>query len=304
MFQPLVSIIIPNYNYGRFLAQAIDSALAQTYENREIIVADDGSTDESDQIIKSYGAAIRSFKQKNRGVSAVRNRAFSEARGELIAYLDSDDVWLPEKLEKQVRLFEDAEIGLVHCGCADFDNTGKIVAEHLNGLEGWVAEDLLRYQRPVILGGGSAVVVRRAAIERAGGFDEKLKIGEDWEFYYRVARLYKVGFVPEILLKYRRHGSNHHANVKRMAIDLIYAYDKIFAAGGDEIKHLKAACYGRIHTIIAGSSFRAGNYFDFVSHGAKGLWLAPDNFGQFLGFPARFVRRKLLASRSEIVINR
>lgn len=302
MFEPLVSVVIPNYNYGRFLRAAVDGALAQTYKNVEIIVADDGSTDESDDVIKSYGNKIRSFKQKNAGVSAARNRAFQETRGELIAYLDSDDIWLPEKLEKQVKLFRDAEIGLVHCGCADFDNDGKITAEHLNGLNGWVWEDLLRYKRPVILGGGSAVVVRREAIERAGGFDENLKIGEDWEFYFRVARLYKVGFVPEILLKYRRHAANHHANVKRMASDMLRAYDKIFAAGGDELTPLKRACYGRIHTIIAGSSWRAKNYADFVRHGAKGLWLAPDNLGQFAGFPARLIKRKLFAS--EVTVNR
>lgn len=303
MNQFFVSVIIPNYNYGRFLRQAIDSALAQTYQNIEIIVADDGSTDDSDQIIESYGTRIRSFKQANAGVSAVRNRAFAEARGELVALLDSDDIWLPDKLEKQVKLFADNEIGLVHCGCQDFDETGNL-EQHLNGLAGWVAVDLLRYQRPVILGGGSAVVLRKTAIERAGGFDEKLRIGEDWEFYYRVARVYKVGFVPEILLKYRRHGNNHHANAKRMAADMIYAYDKIFTNHADELKDLKPACYGRIHTIIAGSSFRAGNYSDFLKHAAKGVWLAPENFTQFAKFPLRWLRRNSKTSDARLKVNR
>lgn len=301
MNQPLVSVVIPNYNYGRFLAQAIDSALAQTYPNVEIIVVDDGSTDDSAEILKSYSDKIRRIKQTNRGVSSARNNGTAASKGELVAFLDADDVWLPEKLEKQVGIFQaDDKVGLVHCGMVDFEDNGNLLSEHLDGMNGYVALDLLRYRRSVILGGGSAVVVKRKAFEKTGGFDENLRVGEDWEFYYQAAKHYKVGFVKEVLLKYRLHSNNNFANntqsVERMEKDLLYAYDKIFSAD-DRLKPIKNECYGRIHTIIAGSYFRIGRYSKFSHHTIKSLRYAPANIIQFAGFPLRLLQQRFFPTK-------
>lgn len=297
MNHPSVSVVIPNYNYGIFLAQAIDSVLAQTYPNIEIIVIDDGSTDASEKVLDNYGDKIRWFKQTNGGVSRARNRGISESGGDFIAFLDADDIWLPEKIERQLKLFaDDSEIGLVHCGFVDFDNAGSL-AEHLDGMEGWVAESLLSYRRSVILGGGSATVVKRKAIDESGGFDENMRIGEDWEFYYRIAKNYKVGFVPQVLLKYRIHPSNSFANnpssIERMEKDLLYALDKIMAANDTErINKIKNLCYGRIHAVIAGSYFRRGAYSKFLRHTIKSLHYSPAEIARFAAFPLRRLRRQ------------
>jgi glycosyltransferase involved in cell wall biosynthesis len=293
MNKPLVSVIIPNYNYGRYLKETIDSVLAQTYPNIEIVVADDGSTDNSEEVLSNYGNRVKWFKQQNQGVSRARNQAVKQSNGEILAFLDSDDLWLPQKIEKQVQLFNDAEIGLVHCGFVDFDNKGNLLKEHLDGLSGWVATDLLLYQRPVVLGGGSAAIVKREAFDKVGGFDPNVSPAEDWEFYYQVARHYKIGFIEEVLMKYREHENNAHLNVKRMERALLTAYGKIFSADESDIKHLKRSCYSRIHMILAGSYYGAGQYSDFLRHAVKSLSYSPENITQLMGFPVRWTKRQM-----------
>src|SRR5436190_9018266 len=118
-----VSVVIPTYNYARYLGAAIDSALQQTHAPLEVIVVDDGSTDDTPRLLDGYGDRIRVIRQKNSGVAAARNAGVREARGELIAFLDSDDLWKPRKLELQIARFEaDPGLGLVHCGAETLDD--------------------------------------------------------------------------------------------------------------------------------------------------------------------------------------
>src|SRR5437773_3781756 len=112
-----VSVVIPTYNYARYLPEAIDSALAQTHAPLEVIVVDDGSTDDTPRVLAVYGDRIRVIRQANRGPGAARNTGIAAARGEYVGFLDADDVWLPRKLELQMARFEaDQGLGLVHCG--------------------------------------------------------------------------------------------------------------------------------------------------------------------------------------------
>ncbi|MBV6496243.1 MAG: putative glycosyltransferase EpsE [Pyrinomonadaceae bacterium] len=121
----LISVIIPNYNYARYLPEAIESVLAQTHKNVEVIVVDDGSTDDSKEVLASFGDRIRTIFQQNQGVSAARNRGVAESNGDFLAFLDADDAFLPSKLEKQLELFRaDEEIGLVHVGMVNVDPNG------------------------------------------------------------------------------------------------------------------------------------------------------------------------------------
>ena len=285
----LVSAIIPNYNYASYLKEAIDSVLGQTYPFVEAIVVDDGSTDGSRELIESYGTRIRAVFQRNGGVSAARNAGVASSRGEYIAFLDADDVWLPQKVERQVERFtNDRSIGLVHVGVEEIDGDGRNLAFQTDGLEGYVAKDLLLFERPVILGGGSGFMVRRDVFDGVGGFDTRLSTSADWDLFYRVASRHRVGFVAEPLLRYRYHGSNMHGKFNVMEHDMLLGYDKAFAAGAAG----RRRAYGNLYRTLAGSFFVAGQYRDFARNAALSLLNRPSHLLYFLAFPLRRLRRQ------------
>jgi hypothetical protein len=215
-----------------------------------------------------------------------------------MAFLDADDAWLPAKLERQAfRVAMDPELGLVQCGVQEIDGQGRLLRVRLDGMEGWVSREMLLFRRGVILGGGSAVVVPRAIFERVGGFDERLSTSADWDLYYRIARRYRVGFVPEALVRYRVHGGNMHRNVYAMASDMLAAYAKAFSDPDPELQRLRRLAYGRLHSMLAGSFFRAGEYRQFARHVRVSVAMRPGQIGYFAGYPVRALRRRLSASR-------
>lgn len=292
MKEPLVSVIIPNYNYAHYLPQAVESVLAQTYANLEIMVVDDGSTDDSEAILRGYGNRLRWIKRQNQGVAAARNLGASQTTGQLVAFLDADDLWLPDKLERQVQRFlNDPELGLVHCGVEEIDKEGQHLRFRDDGLEGWVAKDMLIFNRGVILGGGSGVIVPRDEFAAVAGFDTSLSTSADWDLFYRLAARRRVGFVSAPLLKYRVHNSNMHRNVRAMEHDMLIGYEKAFSNSTDEFRALRRRCYGNLHMVLAGSFFRAGQTTDFARHALKSLWLTPGNFKALIGYPLRRYRR-------------
>ena len=271
-----VSVILPTYNYGRFIGNAIESVLAQTFPIYEIIVVDDGSTDETEEVVSTFGDRISYIKQQNSGVCAARNIGVENSSGDAIAFLDADDTWLPEKIEKQVAKFkEDKEIGLVHCGIREFNNeTGETIGLHLEGKEGRVADALLLWEK-VINGPGSTVMVKRSVFETVGGFDTRLKNGEDWEFCYRVARRFKVGFVPELLVDYRNHGVNAHRNIKEMERSTLIAWTKAFETEDEQVLRLRRKAFGNLHKVLAGCYLQNKEYIDFFRNLLKSLWFKP-----------------------------
>lgn len=214
MSQLLVSVIIPNYNYGRYLSEAIDSVLEQTYSNIEIIVVDDGSTDNSIEILAKYEIkGVKVIQQTNRGVGAARNTGATESKGEYIAFLDADDIWNHTKIEKQLKVFT-GDIGLVTCGMREFESSSnKTLAYLMSNKTNWNALDTLFFNYPVV--SGSAILVRRSTYDAVGGFDERKEMhpSEDWEFFYRVVENAKVVSLPEVLVSYRNHGRNGHLNI-------------------------------------------------------------------------------------------
>jgi glycosyltransferase involved in cell wall biosynthesis len=294
-----VSVVIPTYNHGAFLGEALASVFAQTRPAAEVIVVDDGSTDDTGVTLAAYAGRVRVVRQTNGGVARARNAGAAIATGDLLAFLDADDGWRPEKLARQVvRVEAEPELGLAHCGVEEIGPSGESLRIRQDGLEGWVWEAMLLLDRPVILGGGSGAMIPRAVFEQVGGFDERLSTSADWDLYYRIARRHRVGFVPEVLVHYRVHGGNMHRNVPAMARDMLTAYQKAFAQPDPDLQRLRRPAYARLHSMLAGSFFRAGSYSWFARHALASVTLAPERVGYFAGYPVRALRRCLSASRA------
>jgi len=209
---PLVSAIIPAYNAARFIEATLESILAQTYQNIEVIVVDDGSKDATPEIVRKFSdrdPRITLIQQANAGVAAARNRAIQSAKGEFVAPIDADDIWYPHKLEKQVQCFLEAnsEVGLVYAWSAHIDEDGGLTGGFNAGnREGRVLLDLVYRD---FVGNGSVPLMRRSCLEQIGGYNKNLREREsqgceDWDIALRMAELYEFRVVPEILVGYRQ----------------------------------------------------------------------------------------------------
>lgn len=283
-----VSVVIANHNYGRFLGDAIASALNQTSPAFEVIVVDDGSTDESHEVVHSFGSRIRVVRQENRGVSAARNRGIGESRGELVAFLDADDWWLPEKLARQVEGFRRENVGMVYTGLRYVDVCGNVLSTTTSGRSGRVLEDLALLRAPGVPASGSSPVVRRSVLEKVGGFDEALSTSADWDLWRRVACHYEIEFVPEPLTIYRQHGSSMHLRVELLERDMLRAFGSMFEDPAAFAVHpLVHRCYANLYLMIAGSYFHAGNPVKGAAYVARGLTRWPPSIGRILWTPFR-----------------
>lgn len=207
---PKVSIIIPTYNRSHFILDAIDSVLNQTFQDFEIIVIDDGSTENTKEILSKYGSIIYAY-QENRGRAEARNAGIRQAKGEYIAFLDDDDIWLPQKLEKQVAFLNSKpDIGLVHTFSEVIDGKGYFLAKETR-----IRHKL--YKKAIRIGYTyegmselcimflSTVMLRKNCFDKVGSFDSNMPAFEDWDFYLRLALRYRIGTIPEVLVRYRLH---------------------------------------------------------------------------------------------------
>lgn len=195
---PLVSVILPTYNRGWIIKEAIDSVLEQEFSDFELIVVDDGSTDDTPAILNTYGRDIRVLRQSNRGVSAARNRGIAASAGQLIAFLDSDDLWLPQKLTAQVDFFA-ARPDAVICQTEEqWIRNGIRVNPKMrhHKFSGMIFERSLE----LCLVSPSAVMLRRALFETAGMFDERLPACEDYDLWLRISCRYPVYLIDTPLI--------------------------------------------------------------------------------------------------------
>lgn len=215
----LVSVIIPTYNNAQFVCDAIDSVLAQTYKNYEILLVDDGSMDNTRKVVEKYdGKQIRYIYQENKGLAGARNTGIKASRGELIAFLDADDMWLPEKLERQVSLINGfPNVGIVGCGYYGLDESGERVKETKG--KNYSNKELLLNDlmvRNVVTGSGSGVLARKECFEKAGLFDESFRSTEDRDMWYRILNFYDLKFVADYLVVIRVRKNSLSKNVAMM----------------------------------------------------------------------------------------
>ena len=233
---PLVSVVIPTFNYASYLARALDSVLAQSYRNLEVIVVDDGSTDHTAQLVQGYRERhperVSYLYQENSGPNRARNRGVAAARGEFVALLDADDEWLPEKLELQMACaLAHPEIALVGCGAYAVSPEGAIVSED-RCQPPPPRRELARHLkiRNFHFGGCSGVLIRKRCLDAVGPFDESLRGSEDRDMWLRLAEHYDFMNLAEPLFKFHFHHTNCHANYRVMLESRLRFIDKHFRA--------------------------------------------------------------------------
>ncbi|MGH2372894.1 MAG: glycosyltransferase family 2 protein [bacterium] len=207
---PLISVILPTYNRARLLPRAISSVLAQTCRDFELLIIDDGSEDETAEVVAGFrDPRIRYERIAHRGYAAALNRGCAVASGEALAFIDSDDEWLPTKLERQLNALRShgAEVGVVVTGSrAVNDVTGEVRAHPVRaGGVVWLFDALLERRIPTTF---PAVVVRRECFDRVGAFDESLDAGQDREWLLRVAKHYAFFQIPERLVVVHKHAAS------------------------------------------------------------------------------------------------
>jgi len=228
MQTPLISVVIPTFNYGRFLGDAIRSVLRQTYDNIEVLVVDDGSTDETPEVVSEFTNLITYIWQQNAGQSVARNIGIYESKGSLIAFLDADDFWEPSKIQMQYELLSD-KCGFIYCGARTFQSYSNETINVLDPLfRGNCTNEFIKNPGvQIVTAGESSVLVRKDIAERVGGFDKRLSISAGYDFYRRCSNITEFDFVDETLVNYRSHGSNISLNKKLYVSDFRLSVSKM-----------------------------------------------------------------------------
>ena len=248
MNEVLVSVVIPVYNSEQYITECIDSALTQTYQNIEIIIVDDGSTDNTVNIISEYNnELIKLFHQKNTGSGAARNHGIEQASGTWIAFLDADDIWLPDKLQKQLK----------HCSDLDWSHTdlylhGDVYPRHTKTTEltpkhsGFILKNLL-VENSI---GTSSVIIKKEILQKLGAFNTDLRALQDWDLWLRVAAENQICYIDEPLVYYRVHSSSVSRNVRKTLPYHLNLIKNVFSQNGlardlQELKHeaLSRSCH-------------------------------------------------------------
>ncbi|WP_437296557.1 glycosyltransferase family 2 protein [Sorangium sp. So ce426] len=239
--EPLVSVVIPTYNYGHFVVDAVESVLAQTYERHEIIVVDDGSSDDTPERLAPYRDRIRYVRQQNQGVSAARNLGIGLASGEWVALLDADDVWHPQKLALQIRVSKahpDLSVigGAGSSGALPPDLPEKPEVDRLSVVDFLTWTPLAQ----------SSVMVRRRCFDQVGGFDVKIRYAEDREMWIRLAAAFATARVKEPLYYYRAHPEQVSRNAMAMYQGLVLVLDRFFK-DNPRYRHIRPAAFAFLY---------------------------------------------------------
>lgn len=220
----LVSVIIPNYNGFEYIRECLESVFEQDYKNLEIIVVDDGSKDSSLEVLSSFSGRIKIITQPNLGSSAARNAGILASSGDLLAFLDSDDYWLPTKISKQVAEMEATSSDLIYCHGEEFGINGE-TAIHKAKFQGFCYDQYKRSPaKSIVELGCSTALIKKSLLAKTGLFDADFRgPAEDWDFFRRYCREARIGYCDEVLVMYRRHSNN----LSSVSLDLYFAGNRL-----------------------------------------------------------------------------
>lgn len=273
-----VTVVIPAFNAERYLADALESVERQTHQPNECLVVDDGSTDATETVARSF-PFVRYVHKPNGGDASARNRGIEEARGDLIAFLDSDDVWKPQKLEKQLALFTNQPaLGMAYCGVEVVDDDLKQLEVMRAAPQRAALRNTLLVEKPYMTGIGSTGLVR-TEIAREIRFDERLKASADWAFAVSVALRFPVERVDSALVLYRQHASSQvHLNLKAVERDMTLVWSEIFDHRdlSLDLRSLHRRARANLFLSLAASYFKKGDRKNFLRYLGRALRLRPD----------------------------
>jgi len=293
-----VSIIIPTYNGAKYLPQAVESILAQTYDQYEIVIIDDGSTDQTKDIVSdfidSYPGKIRYIYQDNAGVSVARNTGIQNSKGRYIAFLDSDDQWLSQHLEKSVMAIESQpSTGLVHSNLTRVTESGKTIETPVKN-EKYVSGKIFE---PLFLRKGniacSTVLFKKECCEKVGYFDEQLtRLGcEDREMWLRIAQQYEIYYIDEVLVHYRVHETNFSRDHERMFKARCYVIDKFCSNGTNH--RLRKLALARIYRDMGDEFLLLNNFDEAKKWYTKSIAFAPLTFWPWVNLFKSLLKMKV-----------
>ena len=274
---PSVSAVIPVHNGEEYLADAVSSALNQTYPVRECLVVDDGSTDSTHAVAQAFGAPVRYVHQNQGGVSSARNHGARIADGEYVAFLDHDDVWRPEKLARQIEALSAVKAGMALCAMQLVDSELAPTGTLRLRSPGDLLTGMLTFDRTQLVSCSSTGLVDRAQLFAIGGFDQTLSMSADWDLLARMLLGPGIVYVDEPLTLYRVHGSNMSRHIPLMEHDMTRAFEKTFADPRlpAELKEKERLAYTRLYRMLAGSYLDAGARLKAAQMVLKGLGRHP-----------------------------
>jgi hypothetical protein len=275
--------VIPAFNAAAFIAQALDSVLGQTLGSLEVIVIDDGSVDDTSAIVERFAARdsrVRLFHQENAGVGAARNTGIRHARGRYVAPIDADDVWSPDKLQKQVARMDECgdKTGLVYCWSNLIDHTGRRVGvSSPYTIEGRVARALVVRN---VVGNSSVPLFPLTVLRDLGGYLTRAEQGgaqgcEDWDLALRVAERHDVRVVPESLVGYRQLASGMSSRGEGMRRSYAMMCDRLRSRNPDLSPSLLRWSAGRFHQYVASQAYRQGDYASTILHTMRAVMADP-----------------------------
>lgn len=259
----LVSVIIPNFNYANYVCDAVDSVLRQDYDQIEIIVVDDGSTDDSVTVLKKYGSQIKLIQNSNSGAPAARNFGLNSSTGTYIAYLDADDYWHPSKISKQIALIKSFNCSLVYCQMKILNVDDEIIETTQESISGNFRREFLEnpIRTPFI---PSTVLMSRKLIAQAGYWDTTFKSpSEDFDYFRRCSKFTDFVVLEEQLVFHRDHpGSLTSRSLKKYFFDNRLAVVKLFSDDYPNLSYLEMKkCWAKLNYSYFKAFAKHGKYF-------------------------------------------
>jgi glycosyltransferase involved in cell wall biosynthesis len=290
---PEVSVIIPAYNASRTIGATIESVLAQTFTDFELLVIDDGSQDDTADVVSAVeDARVNCVRTENGGVSVARNRGLDMASGAYVAFLDADDAWRPTKLERQHRALSDSrDAGLCFAATEHTDDDLRPTAMHHAPQRADYSEALL-LEGNIISGSASSVMARRAAIDQAGRFDPTLTLCADWDMWLRMSVVAGFLGLDEPLVLYRSIPGTMSGDPKVLERDTFALLDKFYAnPDSGPYTAVRDRVYANHWMVCAGSYLHARNLRDSLRCVGAALRTDPRTVSRLVSFPGRWIDR-------------